>query len=191
MDNREAERRRRKVFLQRLARLEDEELAQTIEEPQGVLQAVNPYSADIPLGTDPHIERSHGYSHMGPKGLSSSPNASLSICFQGAEGGFVTLDRELQHLEQPFRGIQVCNDPLRYDNWLRRWPHWLRILPEIDDQFLGVPVTRQKLACRLKRRQTNSLHSSYHGQRDARCLGRSAPWQRSRTLQNGIPSTNS
>lgn len=66
-------------------------------------------------------------------GLSSrSVDPFLDIDFKRAEGCFVTLDCQLQDLEQAFRCVQVRHDSLCHRDWLRRGANRLRIQPKID-----------------------------------------------------------
>jgi hypothetical protein len=52
-----------------------------------------------------------------PTGL-RPPDAPLHVGLQGAERALVPLDRQLQHLQQPFGRVQVADDALRDDDRL-------------------------------------------------------------------------
>ena len=75
-----------------------------------------------------------------PVGVSCTlglPDALLHVGLEGTKCSFVTLDRELQNVQQPFCSVEVGHNPLCYHDRLRGHSGSLRIEPEIDEQLLG------------------------------------------------------
>ena len=106
-------------------------MVSTIEERYWILFAhriLAACSTEVVDGTQP--DRNH---RVFP---STSPDPPLDVGFQYAEYIFMSVNRHLQGAQQTLGGMPAGNNSLSDHNRFRRCTHWLRIEPEIDQQFL-------------------------------------------------------